>query len=321
MNELISIIVPVYNTEKYLKKCLDSIVEQSYDNLEIILIDDGSNDNSKKICLEYAKKDNRIIYIEKENGGAATARNLGISKANGKYIGFVDSDDIIYKDMYLTLYNNLVKYNADLSICEISRFSDNVKFTNENNIKIYNKIETLKILLEDKKIGSYSVNKLCKLDLIKNVVYPIGKLQEDVGTVYKFIENADKIVYSNSKLYGYYAREDSVTKSINKKFIYDYFEMIEKRFNDLKKYDLVNYLILNKVNVILGSYIDLANNKELLKDKEFKQFMCNKYNELRKINKKNIRKINTKKHNILIFILLLNKNVFFKLINLYLRIK
>ena len=226
-NELISVIIPVFNTEKYLVRCLNSVLIQSYTNLEIILIDDGSMDKSYEICKKYANLDKRIKVIKQENGGASKARNKGISIAKGKYIGFVDSDDIIDRDMFKILYNNMINYNADLSICEVTRFNTEPIFEHSNETKIYNKEEALKVLLEDKKICSYSVNKLCKKELIKNIKYPEGKLQEDVGTIYKFITNANKIVYTDSKLYGYFTRPGSVTKTLKKDFIYDYFEMIE----------------------------------------------------------------------------------------------
>lgn len=118
MNELISIIIPVYNVEKYIGKCIDSLIKQKYDNLEIILIDDGSSDNSGEICDKYAKKDKRIKVIHKKNSGQADSRNIGISKASGKYIGFVDSDDYIDKDYYNRLYKTLVKNNADVVTCK-----------------------------------------------------------------------------------------------------------------------------------------------------------------------------------------------------------
>ena len=117
MNDLISIIIPIYNTEKYLKRCLDSVINKSYENLEIILINDGSTDASEEICKDYLEKDKRIKYFKKANGGLSSARNYGIKKSTGKYIGFVDSDDVISYDMFLTLYNNLVETSSDMSIC------------------------------------------------------------------------------------------------------------------------------------------------------------------------------------------------------------
>ncbi len=318
--ELVSIIIPVYNAEKYLKRCIDAVISQSYKNLEIILIDDGSTDLSGKICDDYQKKDKRIKVIHKVNEGAGSARNYGLDAAKGKYIGFVDADDVIDKDMFLILYNNLINNDADLSICEVTRFKDNAVFTKDNTTIIYNSFEALKVLLEDKKICSYSVNKLCKREILKNVSYPTKTVQEDVGTVYKFIMNARKIVYTPSKLYGYYMRNSSVTNTITPKFIYDNFNMIEQRSNNIDDPKLAIYLKLNKANVILGTFIDLAQNRKLLKDQKLNSFMQDKFKELKNINE-DIKIINTKKHNILIRLLLFNPKLFFSIMNLYLKIK
>ena len=125
MKELISIIVPVYNVEQYLDDCLISIINQTYKNIEIILIDDGSTDKSGKICDEYAKKDSRIIVIHKENGGVSSARNAGLRIAKGAYIGFVDPDDWIAEDMYEVLYSNAKKYDADVSVCKYKIVKNN----------------------------------------------------------------------------------------------------------------------------------------------------------------------------------------------------
>ena len=115
----ISIIVPVYKVEKYLKKCVDSILAQTFTDFELILVDDGSPDDSGKICEEYAEKDARVRVLHKENGGLSSARNAGIEVAKGKYLGFIDSDDYIAEDMYELLYNTIIKEDADLSICGI----------------------------------------------------------------------------------------------------------------------------------------------------------------------------------------------------------
>jgi len=117
MNELISIIVPIYNVEIYLEKCLNSIINQTYKNIEILLINDGSSDNSLRICKKYQKKDKRIVLINKKNGGLSSARNAGIDKASGNYLLFIDSDDYIEIDMIEKLYNNIKSNNADISIC------------------------------------------------------------------------------------------------------------------------------------------------------------------------------------------------------------
>lgn len=115
---MISVIIPIYNVEEYLEKCVNSVLNQTYSDLEIILVDDGSTDNSGKICDELKNKDNRIIVIHQENQGLSAARNAGIAKALGEYIAFVDSDDYIMEDMYETLYKNLEKTDADISICK-----------------------------------------------------------------------------------------------------------------------------------------------------------------------------------------------------------
>ena len=125
MNDLISIIVPVYKAEKYLRRCVDSILAQTYQNIEVLLIDDGSPDNSGEICDEYAEKDSRVRVFHKPNGGVSSARNLGLKEAKGDYIGFVDADDYIDKTMYEVLLCNLIKENSDISICSYNQEDSN----------------------------------------------------------------------------------------------------------------------------------------------------------------------------------------------------
>ncbi|EGP5489252.1 glycosyltransferase, partial [Enterococcus faecium] len=145
----ISIIVPVYKVEPYLRKCVDSILAQTFTDFEVILVDDGSPDNSGKICDEYASKDSRVRVIHKKNGGLSSARNAGIDVARGKYLGFVDSDDYIEKDMYELLYDNIVKEQADLSICGIYDIyaGKKVKILPEE-YKVLDKVSAMKIVLE-----------------------------------------------------------------------------------------------------------------------------------------------------------------------------
>ncbi len=317
--DLISIIIPIYNMEKYLNKCLDSVINQSYTDIEILLIDDGSTDNSSKICKEYCKIDNRIKYYKKKNGGLSSARNYGMKKVTGTFFGFVDSDDIIHKDMFKILYDNIIRTNADMSICEVTRYTKNPDYYVTNDYQIYDKTEVLKIILEDRKIFNFAVNKLYKKELSNQIKFPINKVQEDVGTIYKFIMNTDKIVYTESRLYGYYIRPDSLSNNLTKKFIFDYMELLDKRAIDLKDYNLKDYIELNRANVILGIFINVSFNKDILKDKEVKKYLNNMIKEL-KILYKNIKTINTKKSNILIYILLFNQNIFYIFYKLYFKL-
>lgn len=218
MEEIISVIVPVYNVEKYLNKCVDSIVNQTYKNLEIILVDDGSPDNCPKICDEYAKKDNRIKVIHKENGGLSDARNKGIEVATGKYIGFVDSDDWIDKDMYKVLYENLTRYKADISCCDLIRVKDgNInngqlkKFNSE--IEVFDIDEYMKIFfkIDTQECVYYAVNKLYKRELIDKELYPKGLTSEDVEGTCKVLLKCKKIVNINYPYYYYYQNENSIT--------------------------------------------------------------------------------------------------------------
>lgn len=239
--KLISIIVPVYNVEKYLGKCIDSILKQTYTNIEIILVDDGSTDNSGKICDSYAKKDKRLIVIHKENGGQSSARNLAIDVAKGDFIGFVDSDDFIINNMYEKLYSNLIKYNADISICSYTEVDESGNVNkpkwkkNENFYKIYNKEEALKELLIDKYITNHSWNKLYKKELFQDIRYPQGKVMEDLAIMYKLFEKSNKIIYENVDLYYYLQRKSSTMNSLSEKLIEDEEQMVETKNQYLSK--------------------------------------------------------------------------------------
>lgn len=318
-NDLISIIIPVYNMEKYLGNCLDSVINQSYSNIEVLLIDDGSTDNSSKICKEYCNIDDRIKYYKKKNGGLSSARNYGMKKVTGEYFGFVDSDDIIHKDMFKILYDNIIKTNADMSICEVTRYTKCPDFYITDDYQIYNKNEVLKIILEDRKIFNFAVNKLYKRELSSSIKFPINMVQEDVGTIYKFIMNTNKIVYTEGRLYGYYIRPDSLSNNLTKKFIFNYMELLDRRAIDLKDYNLNNYIELNRANVILGIFINVSFNKNILNDNEVEDYLNDMLKEL-KILYKNIKLINTRKSNILIRLLLFNQNIFYTFYKYYFKL-
>lgn len=234
---LISIIIPVYKVEKYLEKCIQSVINQTYENLQIILVDDGSPDNCGKICDEYAKKDHRIEVIHKSNGGLSDARNKGLEIAKGEYIGFIDSDDYIESDMYEVLYNLLKQYNADVSICNFYTVSQGkIAIKNaENGIKEYNRIEILKEVLLDNNIQSYAWNKLYKKELFDEIKYPVGKKYEDIGTTFYLLEKCNKVVVTGKPEYYYINRQDSIVNNVTETTITDYIELIMQRYDYIEE--------------------------------------------------------------------------------------
>lgn len=229
-NELISIIVPVYNVEKYLEKCVDSIINQTYKNLEIILVDDGATDSSGKLCDELAKIDNRIKVYHKENGGLSDARNYGVEKSTGEYIGFVDSDDYIDAEMYEKLYEAIKKENVDVVECNLKIiYPDRVElFTEQKYYNVYTKQEYLEEYLKIEKIFGSACVRLIKSDIAKKLKFPVGKLYEDTYYAYDLIEKVDRYVIMNNPYYNYLMRENSITNTKFNPRIFDLIEIVEK---------------------------------------------------------------------------------------------
>lgn len=209
----ISVIVPVYKVEEYLPKCLDSIINQTYKNLEIILVDDGSPDNSGKICDEYAEKDNRIKVIHKENGGVARARNAGLDAASGDYIGFVDSDDWIEKDMYELLMENAKAYDADISMCGETVYEKGVCVSKREaeRTEVIDKTGTKKRVVVGGNMGLIW-NKLIKSSALNNIRFNEKyDCSEDLLFMYEVIGNINKTVITNIPKYNYFRRPGGLT--------------------------------------------------------------------------------------------------------------
>ena len=213
MEELISVIVPVYNVEQYVESCITSIVKQSYKKLEIILINDGSLDSSGAICQKIQLLDSRIKYYEKKNSGLSDTRNFGIEKATGKFIAFVDSDDILATDSIAYLYSLLKKNKSQMSISSIHHFIDgeNPKFTPANDEVVYTKAEALLNFLYQKDISTSACGKLYDISLWNNIRFPSGKLFEDNIAIYQILCLCDKVAYGNAMHYGYRHRKNSIT--------------------------------------------------------------------------------------------------------------
>lgn len=207
----ISVIVPVYKVEPYLRKCLDSIVCQTYQNLEIILVDDGSPDNCGAICDEYAAKDGRIIVIHKGNGGVSSARNAGLERATGDWIGWVDPDDWIEPDMYEYLLENARKYGADIAVCGLYKVYDGhtERFAVEKASQLDNG-QGMEALLEDKVLQSYCWDKLWRKELWRGISFPLGKTFEDMCAVPLVFQRAKKTVLLSEAKYFYRQRRESI---------------------------------------------------------------------------------------------------------------
>lgn len=211
---LISVIVPCYNVEPYVSKCIESIINQSYITLEIILVDDGSSDNSGKICDEFAQKDNRITVIHKKNGGLSDARNVGIEIAKGEYFTFIDSDDYITDDYIDSLYELIVTYQAQMSISVFNSFYEGSVPTKDNRktslSKVFNSEEALITMFYQKDFDNNACAKLYHRSLFNNIRFPKGKLYEDLATTYLLIQQCKKIAYTNYKNYYYLLRSNSI---------------------------------------------------------------------------------------------------------------
>lgn len=206
---LVSVIVPVYNIEKYVSKCLDSLLLQDYENLEIIVVDDGSTDTSGEICDEYAKRDQRIKVYHKSNGGLSSARNYGISKAQGEYVCLVDGDDYVKKDFVRIMVKKANEKNADVVICG---YNDEVPMAR----MISGREATIKLLIEQENMEIVAWNKMYRKYLFENIKYPEGKNYEDSLTTYKLLAEARGVLYISESLYFYVERGGSITRSDEK---------------------------------------------------------------------------------------------------------
>lgn len=242
---LISVIIPIYKVEPYLRRCLDSIINQSYANLEIILVEDGSPDTCPQICDEYAAKDNRIVVIHKKNGGLSDARNAGLNICKGEYISFVDSDDWVKKNYIERLTNIAVCEMADITICENSRTNTILKNNNKDkSTKLYTAQNALHHLFCDNHIAfTVSWGKLYKRNLFHSLRFPLGKYHEDEFTTYILFYNSKKIAYTSEILYYYYQRADSIVSTRHPWDVLEYLEQRYLFFNEKQEYDLLPYLL------------------------------------------------------------------------------
>lgn len=272
----ISVIVPIYKVEQYLNQCIDSIIAQTYINLEIILVNDGSPDNCKKICDEYAEKDTRIKVIHKKNGGMSDARNTGIEYAKGDYLTFIDSDDWVEPDMIELLYNNLIHYNADVSSCSYYMVYTNsiIYFNCSNDIISLNSEEAIKEICINQKLHTFLWGKLYKKNIFNNLRLPKDKHYEDMFIILDIFSLVNQCVICSVAKYYYRQRKGSITHTNNIK-IFEAIEAIEKNLIIIKdKYPniiefgnarvlKVNLFVLSRV-IFIPMYKQIPEYKKIL---------------------------------------------------------
>lgn len=293
-SKMISIIVPVYNVEKYLSRCIESILKQTYQSYELIIINDGSPDNCNKIIEEYAHQDSRITTIYQHNQGLSAARNAGIDVAKGEYITFIDSDDYVYPQYLEMLLDAMERNNADISICGNVRFSDNINSMVINNFceeEVIAGLQACKYIYEPgRKCANYVVawGKLYKRELFLNERYPIGKLHEDQFLTYKLMYSSEKVVEIGSCLYGYYVNESGIMNSPFRIKRYDgveAFEEAEKFFEQKQEYEIVSKIRTEK-RVLIAQNSIRARNAGIyhLVPEKYKMSLLKAKKELKKIS-------------------------------------
>jgi len=237
-NDLISVIVPVYKVEPYLDRCVASILNQSYTNLEVILVDDGSPDNCPALCDAWAARDSRIKVLHKKNGGLSDARNAGLDASSGAYISFVDSDDYVAKTFIETLYRLLCEYHTDISaVSRLKVRSTDAVFPAESaspNVMLFQNADAIKELFTEDTYACYAWNKLYKRELFDAIRFPVNRAMEDLAIAHKILLAAGRIVYSDAKLYCYYQRDDSIVHRPTMKFYQDQVDLVVERYKFLE---------------------------------------------------------------------------------------
>lgn len=272
-NALISVIIPVYNVADYLDKCMESVLNQTYKNIEIILVDDGSPDSCGEMCDAYAKKDQRVIALHKTNGGLSDARNYGIERAHGEFLTFIDSDDYIDLDYVEYLYNLILKYNTSMSVCQhrVIFANGNIEDYGNNGDECLNDHDTLERMLYHDVIDTSAWAKLYHRSLFKEIRYPKGKVFEDIGTTYKFFIASKKIAIGYESKYNYIMRNTSISRNSFSPSKFDLLEMTDQMGKDvLHCYpDLSNAVLRRRVYArfsTLNHMLNITNYQKERKD-------------------------------------------------------
>lgn len=285
MEEKISVIIPIYKVEKYLEKCVKSVLNQTYKNLEVILVDDGSPDNCGKICDMFAERDKRIFVIHKENGGISDARNVGLRKATGEYIAFVDSDDYIEPDMYEELLQHIKKDRSELAICNFWYVDEMGTSIDERNNDLPIRDEVISgdealARLAEKKYWYYVTawNKLYQKQLLEGIEFPKGKIREDEFVAHHVLYKCKRISCVKKPLYQYVQRKHSI---MNSSFTAESLDVVDSFCNRVvftcdKNTTIAEISLQNAANHLLKGYRELDRKKENLDILREKRKLYNK---------------------------------------------
>lgn len=219
MDPLISVIVPAYNGEKYVERCVSALLGQTYQNLEIVLVDDGSADKTFELCKRLEQQSDQVKAYTKKNGGAASARNFGLGKSRGEYIAYMDVDDMVFEDYIQYLYRLLQKYDADVAMCDCYKMGAEEKLPRhfpEGEIHLMNQAEAVESLFYRKGVTGYPVLKLWKKEIIQDGLFPEDMLYgEDFIFVYEMLKRCNRVVYGEKVTYIYYQNSGSVNRNVN----------------------------------------------------------------------------------------------------------
>ena len=326
MDKLISIIVPIYNVEKYLPKCIDSIINQTYKNIEILLINDGSTDNSGKICDEYALKDTRIRVSHNENGGVAVARNKGIKMSTGDYIAFVDSDDYISTEYCEKMLAAVLRNNADIAICKLHDFVEG------QDVQLEEKTYSEEVYSVDQMIENNIIlsgifdcigGKLVAAKLFANILFPEGRVYEDSSTLYKLYNASSKSVVLNQEYYFYLReREGSITafagsrynlkkQKDNITFAYEKFDFLSSKYPEKKELVSAGF-IRNIITILIRTYS--SRNDELINSELFKQIENELVELVNNVDKNTLSVVLDNFKQFCLYLYLYNKELFAKTI-------
>ncbi len=236
MNETISVIIPIYKVEEYLRRCLDSVLGQTYRALDVILVDDGSPDGCPAICDEYAARDSRVRVIHKPNGGLSDARNAGLDIAAGRWIGFVDSDDWLEPEMFERLRDAAARGEAEMAVCNYCLADDRLaewKTIGVEEELLAERDDALRLLLEDKQLQNYVWNKLYAAELWQDIRFPVGKAFEDIDTTWKLVDRCQRVALIPYVGYNYLVRGGGIVQSMSIKNEIDCVEQGLARYDAL----------------------------------------------------------------------------------------